>query len=464
MRESTSWKVTSAMVLGTLLLVGAPLAAQTPDTGDVFGDLVHIQRNAGTGQPILAQRWVELPGPVPGYGWGYCPIAVDAFGAEIAFIPYTCDPLDPTAVVDVDYFGRLNASRTRERNNRMHFDEVITTIKSADWVNAEGSGRLRLFFDCTVPGNPTTCLSWKVIDSPMENLGLYTRLIKYGHLQTDPLEVDTGAHGDPSIPVVYHPALAAEDWAKMDPSVHHLLPDDGSATCFAGGVFLPSCAAAEFLGSRDLVRATGFVGGAADKTGSFTPDLVQYLGRIMKLTQDTETTVATLATLPALVRDCWPPGEDPQSPGEDDPAPVDPPYLPLDQCVVSPADPSLPNYETFPDVMEHFVDFSPIDYDREAWRSELVNVILPIDVDLYRVTYNLSLLPWLQVKNGFDGPSNIKGFVLAANDSLRWIEFIHNYEVPDDLFAGVDPIIFMDGFESGDTSGWSATAAYLSTR
>jgi hypothetical protein len=137
-----------AAALCALLLGGAPVVAQSDGTGDVFGDLIHILRDPGTGQPILAQRWVELPGPVTGYGWGYCPIPVSTAGDELAFIPYTCDPLDPTAVVDVDYFGRLNASRTRERVNRMHFDEVITTIKDADWVDGD-SGRLLL--DCTAP-------------------------------------------------------------------------------------------------------------------------------------------------------------------------------------------------------------------------------------------------------------------------------------------------------------------------
>ncbi len=132
----------------------APLAAQGSRTGDVFGDLIHILRAPATGQPVLAQRWVELPGPVTGYGWGYCPIAVDASGGELAFIPYTCDPLDLTAVQEVDYFGRLNASRTSERNIRMHFDEVIATIKLADWVDSSGCGRLRLYLRLHRPGRP----------------------------------------------------------------------------------------------------------------------------------------------------------------------------------------------------------------------------------------------------------------------------------------------------------------------
>jgi hypothetical protein len=51
--------------------------------GDVFGDLIHILRDEQTGQPIFAQRWIELPKEIPGYGWGYCPIAVDEDGKRV---------------------------------------------------------------------------------------------------------------------------------------------------------------------------------------------------------------------------------------------------------------------------------------------------------------------------------------------------------------------------------------------
>ncbi len=443
-----------AVALCALLVVSPPLAAQS-NTGDVFGDLVQILRDPGTGQPILAQRWIELPGQTAGYGWGYCPVAVTIAGDELAFIPYTCDPLDPTAVVAIDYFGRLNASRTRERNNRMHFGEVINSIKTADWVDGAGCGRLQLFFDCTVPGEPATCLDSRLIDSPMENLGLYTRLMKYGHLQTDPLEIDTGSHGDPTQPIVYHPALTGEEWAKMAPGVRHLLPANGAGDCYPGGVFDPACVDRENLGDRDLIRAAGFVAGAADKDGHFTFDLVQYLGRIMKLTVATDGTEPTLVTIPALVRDCWPAVEDPPNPSETDPNPPDPPYVPVDQCTITPADSGLPNYTLFPAVQELFVDFTVVDYAREPWRSTLVEVILPVSPEFWQRVTGLSLLPWLRLNNGADNATNLSGFVLAANDSLRWIEFSHNYEVPADLFANRDPLlIFADGFQAGNASGW----------
>ncbi|NJL28987.1 MAG: hypothetical protein HC897_14415 [Thermoanaerobaculia bacterium] len=277
--------------------------------GDVFGDLVHVLRDTATGQPILAQRWVELPASEPGYGWGYCPIAVAAGGQEIGFLPYTCDPADPSVVKEVDYFGRLSAGRTKERNNRMHFDEVISTLQSSDHVTADEAGRLKIGFDCSARYGEVECDDWKTIDSPMESLALYTRLMKYGHLQTDPLEEDVWSHGDPSLPTQYHPALSEADWLKFAPEVRHLLPGDGTFACFppAGPNpgFDPRCAQPEPLLERDLVRSAAFLAGAADKTGEITADLVQYLNRILKIPEATETTAATLARVPALVRDCW---------------------------------------------------------------------------------------------------------------------------------------------------------------
>jgi hypothetical protein len=200
--------------------------------GDVFGDLVHILRDNVTGQPILAQRWIELPAELQGYGWGYCPIAVyhdeDGVLQEIDFIPYTCD-LDPDSVElveEVDYFGRLNGGRTKERNHRMHFNEVISNIKQADVVRVEETGRLELGFSCQGIGQ-TPCGEWATIDSPMESMALYVRVMKYGHIATDPYEIDTWAHGDPKLATQFHPALGEEDWGKFRNSVRNLLPNGG---------------------------------------------------------------------------------------------------------------------------------------------------------------------------------------------------------------------------------------------
>ena len=183
------------LVVLSILIAPIGTYAQEPSTGDLFGDLYEIKRDAVTGQPILQQRQVLLPGDVPGIA--YCPIAIDAAGEEIPFAPDSCE-IDPTQlgrVVEIDYFGRLNAARTKERNQRMHFNEVISNIKAAEVVTVDEAGRMKLGSTCDAGG---VCAEWATIDSPMENLALYNRVLKYGHIQTDPLEVDTTSGGDPN--------------------------------------------------------------------------------------------------------------------------------------------------------------------------------------------------------------------------------------------------------------------------
>ncbi len=423
-------------VLITLLPLPAEVVAQETGggtgCGDIFGDLIHIKRDAATGQPILAKRWIEYPMSI--YDWGYCPIAVDASGAELGFAPLSCDidPLDLERAVELDYFGRLSGGRTKERNSRMHFDEAISNIKLAEAVREEAAGRLLLGYDCApADGGDAVCASWSTVDSPMASLALYARLMKYGHIQTDPLEVDIWTHGDPAAGTQYHEALGAEDWAKFSGELRHLLARGGGdpAECFGEGFangFNAACAEPEILTSGDLIRAGSFLAGAADKHGRITPDLVQYTNRILKITLATETTAATLDTLPALILDC---GAVAPPPPEGEELPVEPEYP--GPCVISDATSGMPAPAN-----ERFVDFSAMSYKRSAWRDKLLTVIQQVGVGLWKAFDNVSLLEYLEYANGpepSDPVSEIPGFVSAASDALRAVEFIHNYEIPVDL-------------------------------
>jgi hypothetical protein len=389
-------------------------------TGDVFGDLVHIKRSPTTGQPILQKRWIEMPGDT--FGWGYCPIPLNGAGEEVGFVDLSCDPADPLAVVEVNYFGRLSGGRTKERNSRMHFDEVIATIKdpAVGTVSQDAVGRLQFGYDCTgIYPQQVQCASWKVIDSPMENLALYARLMRYGHLQTDPAEVDTFAHGDPAAGTQYHPALAAGDYEKFDQSTRHLLPEINPSLCFpADGSFDAACAAGKRLTSNDFVRAGSFLAGAADKTGVITVDLVQYMNRILKITLNTELSTANVRTLPALIRDC----------GGGDGVP----YLPIEQCTTLPATAGLPAPAN-----ERFVDFFATNYVRNQWHDYLLEVLKPLGGGMWQEVDDVRLMDWLSDQNGpqpLESVRNVDGFVAAASDGLRSIEFIHNYEIPADLW------------------------------
>ena len=482
------------MTMVVLILAPFPVASQDHGSGgggsgcgDVFGDLIHILRNEH-GQPILAQRWVELPAEVPGYGWGYCPIAVSGEDKqELPFLPYSCD-IDPAfidLVEEVNYFGRLNGGRTKERNNRMHFDEVISNIKAAHLVKTDAAGRLMLGYDCTEKNGTykSPCLEWATIDSPMEHMGIYTRIMKYGHLATDPYEIDTWAHGDPKSGTPFHVALGEEDWPKFHSSLQHLLPNDGKnpGACWdyaqaetfvdsdGNGVldeFKFKCAGAEDLQNKDFVSGAVSLASAASKHGMITTDLIQYWNRITKIAKKTEHTVSPRNTLPALYRDCWggiDPPDDPPEEGEvfepdyddkcvveeaDIPSKVDPKDPDYDYC-----DFGTPNHCLFPDIQERFVDFSGLDdYEREAdnmaliintsateWELPDLNPDPTMEIstsDTWEVTPDegINLVTWMEAVNGENySTADIDGFRWMTSDFLRTIEFIHNYEVPEVL-------------------------------
>lgn len=446
--------------------------------GDLFGDLVHVKR-VGTGQPILEMRWIEYPMGV--YGWGFCPIPVDPGGAEVGFVPLSCDAANPLAVIEVDYFGRLSAGRTKERNIRMHFDEVISTIKdpAVTKVERDQVGRLRLTYTTTDPVTGAATTTLKVIDSPQENLALYRRVMAYGHIQTDPLEVDTSFHGDPALGVQYHPALTKADYAKFDGVADELLLPGGGTDCFDatgyGDVALDACGAPLEVSSEDFMIATGFLGGAADKTGKITVDLVQYMNRILKIPAGSGESAAALNTLPAIVRLCDASGV--QQIGEGEPPPLSDEGTPLPW----PTDPSplecgeyevgaeflamlatmrsLGHMVTLPvgwvpqpekdallmknidaeiaKVMERFVDFGHVEqYVRASWFPSTVTVIKPARNNTWVLASGVSIKSYLDYKNGPLSGDNIAGFISAATDSVRAVEFVHNYEVPDDLAPG----------------------------
>jgi hypothetical protein len=411
----------------TLVLMAAPALALAQDAGhgesggsgcgDVLGDLVEILRDEATGQPILEMRSVlaEQDQSVT----AFCPIALDKDGNELPFLVDSCDPVGE--VVAVDYFGRLSGGRTKERNSRMHFDEVISSIKDSGYVNRDETGRLLLGYDCETPGVFTTCTSSRIIDSPMENLALYARLMRYGHLQTNPLEEDISSHGDPALPTQYHPALTADDYAKFDIDVPDLLPGgkDGVTTRQYCQTMLATpenypteCYMPESLSQNDLARAGKFLAGAADKSGKITVDLVQYMNRILKITQKTQISEPTKNTLTAKIRDC--------STGT---------------CVVR--DPTESELLV---VTEKFVNYSAMtNYNRTAWHNTSVAPLQldPGSIDSWHVETGFNLKKrWLDELDGGKWlKSNVGGFVQSASDGLRAIEFVHNYAIPDDLWA-----------------------------
>lgn len=98
-----------------------------------------------------------------------------------------------TDLVDEVHFGRLNLSRSPEAVLQAAFDEAINSINSEDTIeiSRDAAGRLLLtknVYNETILdecGNPIYFgLVDKAIDSPLENLALYVKLMKDGHLVT----------------------------------------------------------------------------------------------------------------------------------------------------------------------------------------------------------------------------------------------------------------------------------------
>ena len=94
-------------------------------------------------------------------------------------------------LVDEVSFGRLNLSRSPEAVLQAAFDEAITAINNAVSISRDAAGRLLLenaVFSATEVdecGEPLQLDNvFKAIDSPLENLALYVKLMKDGHLVT----------------------------------------------------------------------------------------------------------------------------------------------------------------------------------------------------------------------------------------------------------------------------------------
>ena len=371
----------------------------------MYGDLIHILRSPQTGQPILQKRMIEYPEDV--VAWGYCPIPVDLTGAEIPFADLSCDvhPDFLALIVEVDYFGRLSGGRTKEVNQRMHFDEIIETIQDSEIVTTDGAGRLQFGTECT----GLICTTWKVLDSPMANLAFYRRVMKYGHMQTDPMEVDTNFHGDPATGTVYHPALRAEDWPKFQGAAVVLLPSSNVSECFNETTFIASCALPQALSAEDFVRAASFLAGAADKTGRITIDLVQYMNRILRIPVATAMSAAPITTLPALIRD--------------------------EDGFIAPATDGLPAPAN-----ERFVDFTVASYFRDDRFNVTVPALQLTAPGVFTANPAVPLLDFLLLINGTAlSLTESPAFVANGNDALRAVEFIHNYEIPLDLYVPALP-------------------------
>jgi hypothetical protein len=185
--------------------------------GSIYGDLYVILRD-GNGWPVLDDQ----NGCVQ-------PLTPDGY-IQMEFIEGKCElPAEYEGLTQEVEFGRLNVGRSPSKVLDSAYREVLKALGQADVIGLDPAGRLYL----------ETGGILKTIDSPRENLALYRELMLYGDLRNLSLKAD----------------------AQWSPEFYCLM--DGQRT------------------HEDLYFAAAFLGGAADKTGQISVDLVVYLNTVL---------------------------------------------------------------------------------------------------------------------------------------------------------------------------------------
>lgn len=147
---------------------GKPVTAGTKKGGD-YGDLWVIMRDEVTGAPVYT-KWIDGKMVITTAADGFVQ-PLDANGEPIP-LNTEGEPIDATKVVEVS-FDRLNMGRAPSKVLDHAYNEAVSSILSSSTpVTYDSSGRLVV----TIDGEQ------KVIDSPLENLALYSTFLKDGGL------------------------------------------------------------------------------------------------------------------------------------------------------------------------------------------------------------------------------------------------------------------------------------------
>ncbi len=379
-----------------------------------------------------------------------------------------------TDLVQEVSFGRMNIARSPEHVLQAAFDEAINNINSPDTTKLEidSAGRLLLtknvydeFLVDPLTGEPLLVGEVKkAIDSPLENLALYVKLMRDGHLVTPaderepierspnggmPLWKEIGLEDGPSADlrptididkmrqwglgglvdvqeVAYYAyyttvdsAIDGEGQPDQDPAVvpeYMVVPaaDVVDPLTLPVGAELYTGLLTDDGGAAqgsDFDFAAAFFAAAADKTGDITVDMVVYLNSILGLNQVVGTS------------------EDGTVNYEENPV-----YLDFagaagyDRVATLGARGAV--------VTEGGNGFAPI-YSGEAW---VIQPEMPYEGVWYELAVPLAdgtiAFDQLGRDPGSNAPTNevaandILGFTQMADDDLSVIEFIHNFAIP----------------------------------
>jgi len=238
--------------------------APTSDAGDLYGDLVVLNREEVNGVPIynpdngMCEQYITSTGDIVDMIYdpdsGHCSIPEGADTIEVGF-------------------GRLNVVRSPSQVLESKFDEAILGLNAAEKISLDASGRLLLTKRAVGPDGVEYTYE-KAIDSPGENLALYKKIMSEGHLEGN-LGDDPYQHvGDPLAGPLLRPVLNVAHFNEVvDQSVlpmgtwNNLLNSNGNGS--------PN--------EHDLLFTASFLAAAGDKTGHVTVDMVFYLNSMMGL-------------------------------------------------------------------------------------------------------------------------------------------------------------------------------------
>jgi len=254
-----------------------------------------------------------------------CGVTTDIFltaGETWNGVTYYTDILFSDLIQEVS-FGRLNLGRAPEAVLDHAYDEAIRMINNAIQIELDASGRLLLTSNVydeflTNPDGTPVLLDTvtKAIDSPLENLSLYIKLMNDGHLITAAPErtpIDRSVQG--GIPIWKLLELEDGPSSALRPTIDiaHVqsfglgnLVDASNVTTYytyrdaEGNLVVltdnTTCVepivCEEWIGiteqsdldvcaGADFANAATFVSSAADKTGVMTIDKVVYLNSIL---------------------------------------------------------------------------------------------------------------------------------------------------------------------------------------
>jgi hypothetical protein len=200
------------------------------DKGEDYGDLWVIYRD-GNGEPILGDEGCVQP------------IAAEGYLITMVFVEGKCELLEED-VDDVQeiVMGRLNIARSPADVLEASYDEALSTLNNAITIGLDGAGRLKVTIFDEVSGSDIE----KRIDSPLENLALYKAMMLNGYL----------------------PGLLKTE-EELGTLAHLLSGFDGTDDT-------P-------LSQADFRQAAAFLGGAADKAGGISLDLLITLNGFLGL-------------------------------------------------------------------------------------------------------------------------------------------------------------------------------------